>query len=108
MYINLIRRHGLIVLFLKFLQLSTLFRCSCNFCRDELLVGALEYRCCHEVLCAIGKATFDGSIEHISCITLHEDYNSMINTAVLTMVGPLLRSSNGHYYKRKSGQNENE
>ena len=83
-------------------------RCSCNFCRDELLVGALEYRCCREVICAIGKAIFDGSIDQITCITQHEDYNSMINTAVLTMVGPLLRSIDGRYYKRKSGQNQNE
>ncbi|CAB4009929.1 Hypothetical predicted protein [Paramuricea clavata] len=53
--------------------------CSCTFCSDELLVGALEYRCCHEVVCAIGKAVFDGSIERIKCITEHEDYNPMVN-----------------------------
>ncbi|XP_028408213.1 uncharacterized protein LOC114530791 [Dendronephthya gigantea] len=64
--------------------------CMCSLCRDELLVGALEYRCCREVLCAIGKAVFDGSIKQISCITQHKDYEAMVNAAVLTMVGPLL------------------
>ena len=78
-------------------------RCTCSFCRDELLVGALEYRCCREVLCAIGKAIFDGSIEQISCITQHEDYEPMVNSAVLTMVGPLLRGSDGRSYMRRTG-----
>ena len=82
-------------------------RCSCTFCADELLVGALEYRCCREVVCAMGKAV-DGSIERIKCITEHEDYNPMVNEAVLNMVGPLLRSSDGRPYKRKTGQSKNE
>jgi hypothetical protein len=73
-----------------------------------LLVGALEYRCCREVICTIGKAIFDGSIEKISCITQHEDYIAMRNEAVLTMVGPLLRSIDGRPYKRKTGQTKNE
>ena len=73
-----------------------------------MLVGALEYQCCREVLCAIGKAMFDGSIENISCITQHEDYGPMVNSAVLTMVGPLLRGSDGRSYKQKTGQSRNE
>ncbi|CAB4042141.1 Hypothetical predicted protein [Paramuricea clavata] len=48
--------------------------CLCTFCSDELLVGSLEYRCCHKVVCAMGKAVFDGSLERIKCITEHEDY----------------------------------
>ena len=51
---------------------------------------------------------FDGSIENISCITQHEDYGPMVNSAVLTMVGPLLRGSDGRSYKQKTGQSRNE
>ncbi len=51
---------------------------------------------------------FDGSIENISCITQHEDYEPMVNSAVLTMVGPLLRGSDGRSYKQKTGQSRNE
>ncbi len=60
-------------------------RCSCNFSQDELLIGALEYRCCREVICAIGKSIFDGSIERITCIIQHEDYIAMSNEAVLSI-----------------------
>ena len=77
--------------------------CSC-----DLLVGALEYRCCREVICAMAKLVFDGSNEKISCITQHADYAAMANVAVLTMAGPLLRGSDGRTYKRRTGQTQNE
>ncbi|XP_065059440.1 uncharacterized protein LOC135692765 isoform X1 [Rhopilema esculentum] len=82
--------------------------CSCSQCKDELLVGALEYRCCREVHCAIGKAVFDGTIDGITCIIQHRDYNALVNTEVLMMVGPLLKDSQGRAYKRRAGQGRNE
>ena len=54
-------------------------------------MGALEYRCCKEVVDALGKLVFDGSIEKIKCITEHDDYEAMSNHAVLRQVGPLLK-----------------
>jgi hypothetical protein len=54
------------------------------------VASALEYRCCHEITEALGKLTFDGSIENISCLTLHEDYKAMKNEAGLPQVGPQL------------------
>ena len=53
------------------------------------------------------KVVFDGSIEKIKWIVKHEDYKPMVNKAVLTMVGPLLRDSDGFPYKRKTGQRKN-
>ena len=83
-------------------------RCKCEHCRSQNLVGALEYRCCREVLHASGKMVFDGSIEHIKCITEHEDYNAMSNNAVLLQVAPLLRNKDGKPYRRLAGTSENE
>ena len=54
-------------------------------------MGALEFRCCREVVDVLGNMAFDGSIEKISCITEHEDYGAMTNRAVLLQVGPLLK-----------------
>jgi len=74
----------------------------------ETLVGALEFRCCKEVVDASGKMLFDGSIEHISCITEHEDYSAISNKAVLLQVAPLLRNKDGQSYRRRNGVSENE
>jgi hypothetical protein len=52
------------------------------------LVGALEFRCSHEIIEAIGKLTFDRSIEKISCVTLHKDFSALTNETVLPQVGP--------------------
>ena len=38
---------------------------------------------------------FDGSIEHVNCVTQHEDYGHLIHKAVLLQVGPLLKDKNG-------------
>ena len=60
-----------------------LLRCQCEQCNDMNLVGALEFRCCREVVHSSGKLVFDGSIERISCITQHEDYAALSNRTVL-------------------------
>jgi len=44
-------------------------RCRCGECAKENLTGALEYRCCKEIAQVRQKLTFDGSIEHLKCIT---------------------------------------
>ena len=51
---------------------------------------------------------FDGSIERINCITKHEDFNAIMNCAVLLQVAPLLRRQDGGTYRRRSGGLENE
>ncbi|KAJ7315275.1 hypothetical protein OS493_038773 [Desmophyllum pertusum] len=81
--------------------------CSCGLCKTETLVGAREYRCCKETN-ARGKMVFDGSINHIMCITEHKDYAALTNRTVLSLVGPLLRCRNGRSYRRLAGQSENE
>ena len=86
----------------------TFCRCQCGQCTTEHLSSALEYRCCWEVLQARRQLVFDGSIERIKCVTQHEDYLAMTNTAVLKQVGPLLRDKNGKTYRRQAGQSENE
>ena len=67
---------------------------------DLQLVSALEFRCCREVLVARAKLTFDGSIERLSCVTQHEDYEALTNRTVLLQVAPLLRDKNGRSYRR--------
>ena len=79
------------------------YRCKCGECREERLVGALEYRCCHEVAEALGKLVFDASIERISCVTLHEDFEALINETVLRQVGPMLKDKQGQSYRCHSG-----
>ena len=54
-------------------------RCQCEGCNAELLVGSLEFRCCTEVISSSGKMVFDGSIENITCITQHQDYDAITN-----------------------------
>lgn len=76
--------------------------CKCQHCHGEALEDAMEFRCCHEVINAIGKLVFDGSIENIKCITQHEDFSALINPTVLMQVGPLLR------YRRQTGSTQNE
>ena len=41
---------------------------------------------------------FDGSIENITCITQHQDYDAITNRAVLLHVAPLLRNKDGGTY----------
>lgn len=100
--INLFKkaRHGIIQCFF--------LRCKCSHCNEENLQDALEFRCCHEITNAIGKLVFDGSIERVSCITQHEDYEALINKTVLLQVAPLLRDQNGRGYRRQNGASENE
>ena len=68
----------------------------------------MEYRCCREVGPALHKLVFDGSIEKISCVTLHEEYIAMTHPAVLENVGPLLKDKEGRSYRRRTGQHQNE
>jgi hypothetical protein len=64
--------------------IASIFKmCKCGKRSDQNLVGALEFRCCHEITEAIGKLTFDGSMEKISCVTLHEDFSALTNETVL-------------------------
>ena len=72
-----------------------LLRCQCELCNDMNLVGALEFRCCREVVHSSGKLVFDGSIERISCITQNKDYAALSNRTVLLQVAPLLRNKDG-------------
>ena len=81
-------------------------RCCCQHCRTELLVGSIEFR--REVTSTSGKMVFDGSIEKISCITQHEDYDAITNRAVLVQVAPLLRTKDGRTYHCRGGVSENE
>ncbi|KAK2555914.1 hypothetical protein P5673_022183 [Acropora cervicornis] len=82
--------------------------CTCGECAKENLTGALEYRCCKEIVQIRQKLTFDGSIEHLKCITKHSDFSAMTNRTVLLQVGPLLRDKNGKGYRRRDGQTENQ
>jgi hypothetical protein len=83
-------------------------RCKCSHCSDKNLVGASEFRCCREVVDTLGKLVFDGSIEHIKCITQHKDYVALSNRAVLLQAGPLLKHRDGSKYKKHTGVSENE
>ncbi|XP_044164306.1 uncharacterized protein LOC122948455 [Acropora millepora] len=82
--------------------------CRCEHCRKDELEGALEHRCCKEVVQASGKMVFDGSIEYIKCITEHTDYIALSNKAVLLNVAPLLKNKDGRSYRRRGGVSENE
>lgn len=81
------------------------FRCSCDQCNVELLATAREYRCCREVLQAVGKLTFEG-IE-AKCVTEHPDFAALTNATVLQNVGPLLRGKTGRRYKYPSTGSQN-
>lgn len=72
------------------------------------MVGALEYRCCHEVHEAYGKLVFEGVAEDVKCITRFVDYKAVTNKAVLELVGPMLKDKKGRCYKRRAGQTKNE
>ena len=67
------------------------------------LSDALEYRCCGEIAQASQKLTFDGSIEHVKCITKHGDFPAMTNRSVLLQV-----DKSGKGYRRRGGQTENQ
>ena len=75
--------------------------CACSLCRTETLSDAIKYRCCREVEPALHQLTFDGSIEKITCISLHEEYKAMTHPTVLKNVGPLLKGKDGRSYKRR-------
>ena len=64
--------------------------------------GLLE-RWSLDVAMRLGKLTFDGSIEKIKCVTLHEDYKALTNETVLLQVGPMLRDRQGRSYRCRSG-----
>ena len=64
--------------------------------------GLLE-RWSLDVAMRLGKLTFDGSIEKIKCVTLHEDYKALTNETVLSQVGPMLRDRQGRSYRCRSG-----
>ena len=66
-------------------------------------MGLREYCCCTEVLEAGGKIAFEGR-KDISCITQHEDYSAVTNSAVLEMVVPLLKDKDGRSYRQRAGQ----
>ena len=51
------------------------------------------------------RVVFDGSIEHIKCITEHTDYIALSNNAVLLNVAPLLKNKDGTSYR--GGVSEN-
>ena len=57
--------------------LLDLYRCACSLCPTETLADAIEYRCCREVGPTLHQLTFDGSIEKITCVTLHEEYKAV-------------------------------
>ena len=82
--------------------------CTCDQCSTATLIRSMEYRCCREVVHAVAKLTFDGSIERVKCITQHEDYTALINRTVLLQVGPLLKDREGKRYRRRAGVSENE
>ena len=53
--------------------------CTSDQCSTATLIQSMEYRCCREVVHAVGKLTFNGSIKRAKCITQHEDYAALIN-----------------------------
>ena len=67
---------------------------KCKYCKTENLVGAMEHRCCIELLSIQGKLVFEGSIENLDCIIKHEEYKAITNKAVVDNVAPLLRCKN--------------
>ena len=84
------------------------FRCTCGECANANLTGALEYRCCKEIVQIRQKLTFKGSIEHLECSIKHGDFSAMTNRTLLLQVGPLLRDKKGKGYRRRDGQTENQ
>ena len=77
--------------------------CKCKHCKTENLSGAMERRCCIELLNIQGKLVFDGSIEDLDCIIQHEEYKA-ITKAVLENVAAL----SGRSYRRRSGVTDSE
>ena len=78
-----------------YLWMFIIFRCQCEHCRDENLVGAWDFRFNREVANASRILTFDGSIEHICCVTQHKDFIALTNRTVLLQVAPILRDKEG-------------
>lgn len=50
----------------------------------ENLTDALKYRCGREIAQVSNKMSLNGSIEHVSCITKHDDFSSMMNSSVMS------------------------
>ena len=94
--------HGLCTNSLKIL----FYRCTCDNCSDQHLVGSLEFRCCKEVGEAIGKYTFEGL--EPECIITHAEYNALTERIVLEQVGPLLKRRDGRYMRREQNTPMNE
>ena len=57
----------------------------------------MEFRCCKEVVEAVGKLTFEG-IEG-NCILDHPDFDALTNGTVLEQVCPLMKDRKGRSYK---------
>ena len=74
-----------------------LLSCRCNHCN-----AAAE-----KSLVRPEKMVFDGSIEHIECITQHEDYCAITNSTVLSQVTPLLQNKQEGTYPCRIGVSEN-
>ena len=85
-----------------------ILRCNCSKCKDDLLQGAREHRCCQEIHAAYCKLVVDGRAVRLDCITQHADYLAVTNPAVLRQTGPLLRGKDGRPYKQKARQSKNE
>ena len=81
-----------------------IFRCGCGKCSTELLESAREYRCCNEVLEAIGKVTFEGGDER--CLTETDNFKALVNREVLLLTAPLLKTREGKKYKKHANENE--
>ena len=86
-------------------QVFQFFRCTCGNCDVSELVTCREYRCCKEMLQAVGKFTFEGHVP--ACILTHGDYAALTHKAVLHVVGPFLTGKDGKKYRQK-GRRENE
>ena len=54
------------------------FRTKCRECFNDVVVSALEFRCCREIPSANEKLPFDGSIKIISFITRHDDFRPVV------------------------------
>ena len=54
------------------------------------------------------KLRFDGSVDGIKCVTLHEEYIALSNRIVLKQVVPLLQDREGQVYRRRGNKTENE
>ena len=82
--------------------------CTYTKCKDDILVGSREIRCCREVAEAYGKVVFEGLQDTCVCVIQHDDFAAVTNTTNLKMVAPLLKDREGKKYRKKADQTENE